>query len=1078
MSKNSPEAFRLEIDPEPADVISGSSGRRSPPRQGHDLPSDDERDSGDAEIPHHQVASGSSNGFRSSGHEAPPTSSFIDLTDISPSKFLHRRVTSTKSSSGSESSVDSRIAILQRLYPARMVERMLQRDTKRMTQTAKRKPQFDFDDTPVLPGQARIRKAAAPLDREIRGDSESSDVEGREASPLVESSQGSVISISSDADEDALEIHSPVTGIWDLRVGLARNAEAMEWDQIDYMLSRTSTTGKKRRSYAHHKSRQSGQGRSSGFKATVITDSARRFGPARQTLLPFNHQVGPSRTTVSNRNKTNAISLDLEGHGIEEDLEANPEMPAEVNINISEDDTRIAQGFRPRTKKKPRNLSGLHIFTSNQHHITSGRNVASYVTIDVEDESANHLLQHPNRPPRVQNPSKRRHMKHRSAARLEDFWLPQPRDQDRRNSEPPFPPADRIINAKYPSRKSVDFDAPLLPSGITFAEVTYLAKGYLHELLSLPGASGEALRPAPLSAFDCEMSTFSSASIFAENLGKLGDTLLPLIVDPSSNSLEGARLDWERNLHHTSQHVSWFLVHSCPDDLSLLNDTITNFLLRFEDVIEEQWTSTSSNDPPDPLTLELQWFAVELSWRTQSTLGSPHLNRMVQLLTRTLWIFGLEKVVKSIILEEGRILDSSTTPQRAAEIWICLIYLSQLPGDQSSSARHLVWDALRQILQSNAMQRIAVNELELSRWIWQGIFGLCAFSQFSVYGMVTSTPRLMPSWDIIASTLKHAPLAVDRDLPRYALRKRDKYVRLLVSRCMLLNSRWKWRLDRASPMFASLHTIFKSRQFSNLSDETADFPSFLRRNNPELLSDHQRSDTAFTLFLKLVVQAAKEAAPSGPAEATLSPMVKKFLSLAVPVGTVQFTKASPPSPHEISMLYNRFSAIAVAIYLEPTQSEKLVDRVRHHYLDFGKADRESRRACIRGALHLAILLQHLHLPLFGVLAWMGEMTDILVDEYRKIMPSEIQAVPRVSDKPSVVLCIQMLLRSIQRIVNTPLVSAEDHAERYPDPSLLQGRKSIRNFETCLPNLFVAKPGLLVFSRQRLTLRRFLPLPSK
>ncbi|THH01826.1 hypothetical protein EW026_g939 [Hermanssonia centrifuga] len=103
-------------------------------------------------------------------------------------------------------------------------------------------------------------------------------------------------------------------------------------------------------------------------------------------------------------------------------------------------------------------------------------------------------------------------------------------------------------------------------------------------------------------------------------------------------------------------------------------------------------------------------------------------------------------------------------------------------------------------------------------------------------------------------------------------------------------------------------------------DEAADFPKFMRDNDLQKLSEQK--GTAFTLFLKLVVLAAKESSSEGEdgVVRALPASVRKILSLAVPVGSIPFKKAVEATPQEFSMLYNRFSAIAVAIYLEPTVS--------------------------------------------------------------------------------------------------------------------------------------------------------------
>lgn len=1018
--------------------------QRGPLFRSQSLPSLGEQwDPGDvadaSEIPAPAVAS---DVFPSSQMDLPPTSSSVpDLTRLSPSPPAESVVLDDETS---ESSVDPREAILRRLYPPRMVEQMMEKSLDRPPRSRKKKPPHDDDSGPLQPGQTRVRRVAVPhVEREIHGDTESSDAEQPPSRSQSVGSQHSVISIPSGSDgNESSDIQQVNAGDWDFAEEFSREGEAEEMDHIDFMLSRTNT-GQRRNSGRRR------QGRKRGRNATtrIITGGARRYGPKRQTTLPFVRHSGPSRRPSHVTQVRRTIPLSNGG-----DRNDNTEDATETHIEehqISE--TEGQEESRQLRRKQGRNVAGLHVFTFNQHHIVSGRAHPSGVTIDVEAEGP---MASSSRPSGVLNrrchrnpPVGKRSIMERTISRLEDFWLPDSQDPEVGNDVPRSnrPPQHR--SSTTPSRQSIDFDVPLLPPGIRFSATTFLGRGYLNELLSLGQSLQDPFRPPPLTAFQSDFSTFSSTSVFTETFGKVGDILLSAIPDPSSGDRLGTRQGWERDFHSISQHVSWYLVHSDPDDLSLLSDTIMNFLLRVDDIVEEQWTSqTNPVRTHDPLVIEVLWFAVELSLRSQGSPRPADLNRTTFLLVRTMWDLGLETVIESVTMQDEQALDSSSTPQRVAEIWICLIHLAQSPSVQSNIRTHLLWDSLQSLLKSIYDQR-DVNELEVGRRTWQGIFGLCALSQFTVHGMVTSIPRLEPSWETVASVLKHAPLADTRPAEEGALRrpgairKRDRYIRLLVSRCMLLNTRWRWRLEKAAQMFTTLHTVYKSRHFANLSDESSDLPSFLRKNNIELLLDHKRSDTAFTLFLKLVVRAAKEASPPEQADITLTPMVKKFLSLAIPVGAVPFTKTSPPTAPELSMLYNRFSAIAVALYLEPGQWEKLLDRVRHHYLNFTDADMESRRACIRGAMALTILLQHLKVSLSGALAWMNDMTNVLVDEYRSATaPTPSAKSSPLADKDNAILCIRMVLRSIQKIVKTPLMRSENSSPAYPDPSLLQGCK--------------------------------------
>ena len=110
-----------------------------------------------------------------------------------------------------------------------------------------------------------------------------------------------------------------------------------------------------------------------------------------------------------------------------------------------------------------------------------------------------------------------------------------------------------------------------------------------------------------------------------------------------------------------------------------------------------------------------------------------------------------------------------------------------------------------------------------------------------------------------------------------ALILRDRYICGIIFRCFRLCDKWQWQLDNASGLFNELGEIFRSRKFANLRHEKPDCPKFMLSSDWSRLSQTAKTDSAFTLFLKLIVMAAK---PDQPA-AELSPKVKKLLSLAV-----------------------------------------------------------------------------------------------------------------------------------------------------------------------------------------------------
>ncbi len=63
----------------------------------------------------------------------------------------------------------------------------------------------------------------------------------------------------------------------------------------------------------------------------------------------------------------------------------------------------------------------------------------------------------------------------------------------------------------------------------------------------------------------------------------------------------------------------------------------------------------------------------------------------------------------------------------------------------------------------------------------------------------------------------------------HMLAKRDAYVRIVLQRCCLLTSEWRWTMEGAEGALARLFDIFNSHKLADLPTEKEhDFPAFLR----------------------------------------------------------------------------------------------------------------------------------------------------------------------------------------------------------------------------------------------------------
>ena len=610
------------------------------------------------------------------------------------------------------------------------------------------------------------------------------------------------------------------------------------------------------------------------------------------------------------------------------------------------------------------------------------------------------------------------------------------------------------------SKISLDFDLVSLPSGLTLGPNSYIGKGRLYDLISV--LKGDKELPLPFSVklfelhIDPDVPIAQILPTFAAACDKLYEAST-MAADDNEVSMTVKVAD--ALMHALCQMVSFRVLHINDEEERLLvtvvSDQINHLVARINDRIK---LSSADGHGMDYRPLTLYWFAVEIHLRlvyarqkrvrqtedTSSATSHAAGQFCVQLLRRLLE-YGLNRTIG--LLQNGRLQDTTSSNLRALELWICIFHVAPFLTNLSVSVASKptpFWQVVEAAM--DAQSNKPDSQLYESERIWRMTFSLCVVSQFSLEGLSTSTARLEAHWPIVKRALKCIRLSADvRDNSKSAstLLKRDTYLRLITARCFLLCTRWKWCLNDADDMFQELCAIFRSRQFSNLLGEPDDFPAFIRLGYETLLDTHQKDDTAFSLFLKLIVHAAKDFLKvEGPTSNRLRRgKLVRLLNLAVPVGSTTFTKDAPPTGQELSMLYNRYSAIFVAIFVDSsaTNIRSRLQQIRR-YISFKDADSDSRAASIRSMMHLGILLRHLNKPLDDILSWASSMLDNLLAESTSDKVQDDN--PGQSTINELVVLVQLLLGSIRNIISTPTLNhSGDLPTAYPDIGLLQGTVS-------------------------------------
>ncbi|KAF8579909.1 hypothetical protein K439DRAFT_1394210 [Ramaria rubella] len=812
-----------------------------------------------------------------------------------------------------------------------------------------------------------------------------------------------------------------------IRVSEADRDKPRGGDLIDRMLQRTRRVGP-RPPRPEHK-------QSSKVKDTVTREARRSdAGNGRQTKLAFPKADGRAGLSRIRREKS------IEGKS--------PKGQTRLEHYIDKQDEKVKK-----IKKRTRNTGQPNLFVLRRdgHKITSGRS-RQIIHVDFEDTAFHEALA----PTQSTEPSadalhpKSNITRRRAHGSYEQFHRETCIQPDVFDIDMDGGPGQRY------GKISLDFDIDILPSGIMLGSDGYVGRGRLFDFVSTLKGETEASIPSTTTLLGIELDpdvpvTQLSLS-FASAFDKLYDASLKAADDPEIP----ATIKFANAMMHALCQMITFRALRADDTeeallVTIVSEQIGHLIGRIDDRVE---SISADGHSLDHRSFALYWFALEVHLR----LAYAHRKRRgvsddttfaktyaaekycVQLVRRLLE-YGFERTT-GFLQNNDHALEPGSSNARILELWVCISYvapfLASLPLDAPLKPVPPFWRVVETAMDAQSSK--FDSQLYQSERIWRMVFSLCAVSQFSIEGLSTSTIRLEAYWPIIKKALKCIRLSADEyrdnNKPASTLHKRDTYLRLVTARCYLLCSHWNWRLDDADDMFHELCAIFRSRRFSNLLGEPNDFPAFVRNFDLTLLDAYQTTDTAYGLILKLLNRAAKDFLKLDVTSRLRGAKLVRLLSLTVPVGSTSFTKTAPPAGQGLSMLYNRYSAVFVAIYVDPS-SRHIRTRLQQarRYITFKDADCDSRAAAIRAMMHITILLHHLSIPPDDVYLWAVEMIDDLTTEMEF---SKTQTDGSQTTRDQLIVLIQLLLGAFRTITNTPTLDRNKPiAAGYPDTGFLQ-----------------------------------------
>ncbi|KAF4593295.1 hypothetical protein EYR38_009009 [Pleurotus pulmonarius] len=949
----------------------------------------------------------------------------------------------TQSDSGSHDEVQPRgkFRLLRRMMPevlARKYETMGKPSTSKVSRRSRSFGDNDHDDDgdggPILPGQSRrhITHGAREV-IEIKGDTESSDDaqgldDDSEQSSLSEAKEyrstraptyhtthdeHEVLSISS-ADEDEAE----VVGDEVIRACLDgsnrasfRKSDGKSESLIDWMLNRQRPAGRKPKRRRRKRARL--EFATAGAKGKSLRQSTlfENFGPdeASSSSQPSASGFRPRDHALTGKRKVRSSN----SHG-----SSHTSVPTGRSRDTMSHDLKKELKAKADRRKK-RGLT--YTFTEEGTRVTSGRRNSNIVTIDIEDEGFRQAIAHRWEPPKPGHPPQTRRIV--KAHRRSTLQAPEYSDEDTQDR------THALTHKPAKSRRrriEADFGLHPLPSGRSFNPQSHIGKGRLYKLTNILFDNAE---PPPLPNYSSngfDIGPDHSVEEFVDVFRRLCDSLLETVVGLPEDD---AFATWQGVMHVACQAISWYRVRSNDDSL-LLRNAVDTSVTKLADGIND---AALSKKDLDSMTFAVCWFAIESLARAGPFPGhnatpSDTFRCASSLLVRHLLRYGLEETMKPVTDLDRELDEEHGLPCYTAELWVYLIHLAPLYPSGQPALNHFIWGLI-----SDAIPEVTadMSNVDSSEAIWHAVFSICALSHFSSHGMAVSASRLPACWELVSLALKQVKLitdlTVEQALSQSSLRKRDEYIGIMILRCHILVHRWNWSLDRASAVLTQIAEVFRSRKYADLAHERSGFPSFMVNNDWSLLDNDQHEDTAFVIFLKFLVRGSKLNLEDGTRK--LTPMVKKLISLTVPVGRLPSDRDSFLSERERTMLRNRYCAAAVALYLEPANASLRISQARA-YVNVKTVDHDTQIIIIRATMYFGLLLMSLRLPLVDWWSWIEDITKDLLLEYEA-------AQARLSDdahlaRDRLVVSIAVLVAAMNKIVEFFLTGTQE----YPDPLAL------------------------------------------
>jgi hypothetical protein len=599
-------------------------------------------------------------------------------------------------------------------------------------------------------------------------------------------------------------------------------------------------------------------------------------------------------------------------------------------------------------------------------------------------------------------------------------------------------------------RFPIDFDITPLPSSVFLSDSVLTGlPAFLDDLRDADDPYAAAALPElkPLFAFGIDLhATMGRDEALA---------VMPIVLDGALAALgvciENNPADDDAVLQSVLAPLSFFrdfFLRSDADSRGALYDPLRSFASRLDDIA---LSHRAEHRAAIHHLLPVRYALLQCALAAHTAVSQSAARLLGLLLT-----YGFDRTLRPVRAVLRGEADTPEITDRSAAIWVAAAHLLSSPTAQpapGSQGQDADTDMLAAAVVDALEARYAgeIGPLAAER-LWFIIFGLCVLTQFDASGTVPAEYLPAPRWGLVKRAIGLIKIAHSQEAEEAAqlgqLQGRDRYLKTMVARCLRLSSAWAWSFDRQSFSVATrdLGMIFKARGHRNLPTEAAaDFPPFIAQYDISLSAadapDSTRRASAFELYLRLACVAASDVIASAGelSEAHSAERdVQRLIMGILPLSSVPFTRASPPTPRQLAALVNRYSTMVVACYFSPSLLPWLLGNSAK-WLDFRTAGFESRQVVVRGLMYLAVAVRHHDRPLAPVVGRLAEILAILEEELQAVMrggsvatSGQQRILPsRVEIERTMVLVVTAFREVIRHAGYAPR-----EVPAYPDPELL------------------------------------------